>query len=423
MDDFHFHSEKAYCENVSLETIANRVGTPAYVYSRHTLNAHLIRFKRAFSQHPTLTCFAIKANSNHTILSEIARAGFGGDLVSGGELMRALRAGMDPKTLVFSGVGKRREEITAALQAGILSFNVESEFELELISELAHDLGVKAPVSLRINPNIDAITNPKITTGLLSSKFGVSEAEGLALFQKYSQSEHIEFVGIACHIGSQLTDLAPLKEAADCMVAYAQKVEKAGCRLRYMNMGGGLGIRYSEERLPELEDYAAVLIEAAKKAQMQLIVEPGRVILGNAGVLLTKVLGVKKQEGGKTFVVVDAAMNDLLRPTLYDSYHEILACKQSNDVFESCDIVGPICETGDYFGKDRKLAKVGGGDCIFVRSCGAYASSMASNYNSRARAAEVLVDKEHFHIIRDREPLEALWQLEADIELKGWSDE
>lgn len=417
MDDFHFRERKAHCEQVSLETIAKQVGTPAYIYSRHTLNTHLSRFKRAFASHPTLTCFAIKANSNHTILSEITRAGFGGDLVSGGELLRALRAGMDPKSLVFSGVGKTKEEITAALEAGILSFNVESEFELELIKDVAKSLNTQAPVSLRINPNIDAITNPKITTGLLSSKFGVSEDEGFELIRKYSQDEQIKFVGVACHIGSQLTDLSPLKEAAERMVSYVQKLEKLGCPLQYLNMGGGLGIRYSEELLPELEEYAEILIAAAKKADLQLIVEPGRVILGNAGVLLAKVLGVKKQGNKKTFVVVDAAMNDLLRPTLYDSYHEILSCNQKEKVFESCDIVGPICETGDYFGKDRKISEVESGDFIFVRSCGAYASSMASNYNSRPRAVEVLVDNDKIHVIRDREALESLWQLEADVNL------
>ncbi|MFW7379461.1 MAG: diaminopimelate decarboxylase [Oligoflexus sp.] len=409
MDHFHYRDGQAYCEDLSLESLAEEYGTPLYVYSRATLQRHLQRVKESFSIYPTVPCFAVKANSNLSILRDVFRSGFGADVVSGGELERALLAGVDPKKIVYSGVGKRHDEIKAALTAGIMSFNVESSFELAMIEEVAASLKLRAPISLRINPNIDAKTNPKIATGLYSTKFGMSEGEARSLVEGLNQYPHIELVGIACHIGSQITSLQPLGEAAARMAQLAIDWQESGLKLKYLNMGGGLGIRYRDETPPEIEEYAETLLQSVRKTGLTLAIEPGRVILGNVGVLLTRVIGVKTTPQ-KNFLIVDGAMNDLIRPSMYDSYHNILPVREAKDqAVQDYDVVGPICETGDLFGKDRRLPLQKQNDLVFLRACGAYGSTMASNYNSRPRPAEVLVDGQQSYLIKPRESLEQLW--------------
>lgn len=412
MDHFHYVNGIATCEEVPLPRIAEAVGTPAYIYSAATLRRHCRRFAQAFSRYDALPCFAVKANSNLSVLAEIFASGFGADIVSVGELERALLSGAKPKEIVFSGVGKREDEIRRGLEAGILSFNVESEAELSLVARIAAERSDVAPVSLRVNPNIDAKTNPKIATGLHSTKFGIPEDVALQLIDKVGASPALKLVGLACHIGSQITDLTPLKEAAQRMVGLAQGAQQRGHELKLINMGGGLGIRYRSETPPELEDYAETLIREVKPTGLRLLVEPGRVVAGNSGILLSRVLGLK-QTPAKTFVVCDAAMNDLTRPTLYDSYHEILPVREAAAPDESaspvCDYVGPICETGDILGQDRPCPTLEAGEFIYVRGCGAYAAAMASQYNSRPRAPEVLVDGDEFFVIRPRETLESLW--------------
>jgi diaminopimelate decarboxylase len=409
MDHFHYRSGKAFCEDVPLEEIAAEYGTPAYVYSRATLQRHLKRVKDAFSGYPTVPCFAVKANSNLSLLRDIFRAGFGADVVSLGELKRAVQAGVMPEQIVYSGVGKRADEIEAGLATGILSFNVESGFELERLAVMADKLGRPAPISLRINPNIDAKTNPKIATGLYSTKFGMSEEEARGLVNRIKAHPRLHLVGIACHIGSQITSLKPLGEAAERMAQLASQWLAEGHELKYLNMGGGLGIRYRDEEPPEMEDYAETLFRSVRQTGLTLVIEPGRVLVGNVGVLLCQVLGVK-QTPQKNFLIVDGAMNDLLRPSMYDSFHEILPVREpTGSETQSYDVVGPICETGDFFGKDRAMPPQQQDDFIFVRACGAYAATMASNYNSRPRAAEVLVDGKETFLIKPREPLEQLW--------------
>ena len=418
MDHFQYRDGETFCEGVSLSKLADAVGTPAYVYSRTTLKKHLKRIKEAFSAYPTLPCFAVKANSNLAILRDIFSEGFGADLVSGGEYQRSMNAGVVPDQIVFSGVGKKEEEIEMALKGGLLSFNVESAFELATIDRIAKSLAVKAPVCFRVNPNIDAKTNPKIATGLFSTKFGIVEAEVRDLAANLSEFENVELVGVACHIGSQITDIRPMGEAADRMAHLAKDLLNEGHPLKFINMGGGLGIRYKDEPQPNVEEYADLLINHIKPTGLQLIIEPGRVLVGNVGVLLNRVIGVKKTPQ-KSFAIVDGAMNDVLRPSLYDSYHEILPvneCKEGAQ--ENYDVVGPICETGDYFGKDRKMPQLKAGDLIYLRGCGAYSASMASNYNSRPRSVEVLVDGNAFHVVKPRETLEDLWKNEL-IDIDG----
>jgi diaminopimelate decarboxylase len=413
MDHFNRKNGELNCESISINALIEKVGSPAYVYSRATLGRHCEEITKAFSKYPTTPCFAVKANSNLSILKEIFSHGLGADLVSLGELRRALLAGVDPKKIVFSGVGKQSEEISEALKAGILSFNVESDFELEHISKIAEKENLVANICLRINPNINAKTHPKIATGLYSTKFGLTESIADELLLKISNDQNLNLIGLACHIGSQITDLKPLKEAASRMADIAIRLMKDGNDLRFINMGGGLGIRYKDEVPPELQDYANTLIGEIKRTKLKLIIEPGRVIAGNMGVLVTKVIGVKKTPE-KHFVVVDAAMNDLCRPSVYDAYHEIQQVSDNDEEIITGDIVGPICETGDYLAKDRELARPNAGDLLVVRSCGAYGATMASNYNSRARVVEVLVDDSEFQIIRKREPLESLWQSEME---------
>jgi diaminopimelate decarboxylase len=411
MSAFHDRNDQAYCEDLALSTIAKEVGTPCYVYSKSSILDQCKSILSAFSTYPTMPCYAVKANSNLSILKEIFKTGFGADIVSQGEMERAMRAGVDPRKIVYSGVGKRADEIVAALRTGILAFNVESSAELELIASLAAERQLVAPVSLRVNPNIDARTNPKITTGLFSTKFGLIESEARTLAERVRQLPSLRLVGVGCHIGSQIVDVAPLAEAAMRMTQFAVSLRELGHQLEFIDLGGGVGIRYQSEVPPSMESYAQAILNAVKPTGLKLLIEPGRVVVGNAGVLLCSVL-LTKRTPEKNFLIVDGAMNDLVRPTMYDSYHEIKAVKASRGPLEKYDVVGPICETGDYFGKDRELPACAAGDLIYLASSGAYGATMASNYNSRPRAPEVLVDGADYRVIRRRETLQDLWELE-----------
>jgi diaminopimelate decarboxylase len=419
MDHFQYRDGRAYCEEVPLATLAKEVGTPAYVYARATLKRHCREFRRAFAGHPTLPCFAVKANSNLSVLRDIFAEGFGADLVSVGELERALAAGARPGEIVFSGVGKRADEVERALRVGILSFNVESPAELDLIATLAGSAGVTAPVALRLNPDIDAKTNEKIATGLYTTKFGLPEAELPALAARIAQDKRLALVGLACHIGSQILDLSPLARAATRLWEQAQALRAAGHKLTFVNMGGGLGIRYRDETPPALADYAKALLGAVAPTGLRLLLEPGRVVAGNAGILLSRVLLVKRTPA-RTFVILDAAMNDLIRPSLYEAWHAIEPESTGGEGAEAvCDFVGPVCETGDYLGKERRVRTPKAGDLFMIRGCGAYGASMASQYNSRPRSPEVLVDGARWQIVRPRESLDDLLGPERLAMAKG----
>lgn len=413
MDHFISSNGELHCEGTNISNLIQEVGSPAFVYSKATLKRHCKNLIDAFSDYPTTPCFAVKANSNLSILKEVFSNGLGADLVSIGELKRALLAGVDPQKIVFSGVGKQPDEIRSALDSGILSFNVESEFEIDQLSNVAAACGKVANICLRINPNINAKTHPKIATGLYSTKFGLTEETADRLLDRIKTDQHLNLIGLACHIGSQITQLAPLRDAAKRMAEIASRVSQKGCELKFINMGGGLGIRYKDETPPDLNDYARTIIEEIRPTGLKLVIEPGRVIAGNMGVLITKVLGVKETPE-KHFVVVDAAMNDLCRPSVYDAFHEIVPVKEHHAPSILCDFVGPICETGDFLGKDRSISHPKAGDLMMVRSCGAYGATMSSNYNSRARCVEVLVDGDTHKVIRKREALESLWQSELE---------
>jgi len=410
VDNFRIKNKTYCCDDLPLAHLAQSVGTPSYIYSESTLRQNCQQIISAFESYPTLACFAVKALSNLSVLHTIFAEGLGADLVSGGELRRALLAGVRSDRIVFSGVGKQADEIRQALHAGILMFNVESPFELELIAALAREAGRQAAISFRVNPNIDAQTNEKIATGLYSTKFGLPEGELAPLLDQVRRDPHLELAGLACHIGSQIIDLQPMREAVSRMVQLVASVQGAGHKLRYLNMGGGLGIRYRDEEPPSLKEYGRTLIDAVRPTGLHLIIEPGRALVGNIGILLTRVVGVKKTPE-RHFIVLDAAMNDLLRPTLYGSYHEIepVTPHQSGAPSVTCDFVGPICETGDFLGKGRTLPLPKVGDLYLIRGCGAYASSMAFQYNSRPRAPEILVKGDQFQVIRARENPEELW--------------
>lgn len=412
MDYFTYKDHVAYCEDVSLQAIAKQYGTPVYVYSRATLHRHCQEFLKAFSGYQTLACFAVKANSGIAYLKNIAQQGLGADIVSLGELERSLLAGFDPKKIVFSGVGKTDAELTRALLVGIYCFNVESEEELIRLSRVAEREGVRAQVSIRINPHVDARTHPKIATGLYETKFGVDEGTAYRLIQYCLGQMSLKLIGLSCHIGSQILDLEPLRLASEQMAEHVRKVIAMGAPLEFVGMGGGLGIRYNREEPPSLAAYAETLITAVKHTKLRLVVEPGRVIAGNTGVLLTQVLGLKSTPT-RNFAVVDASMSELIRPALYGSFHDIVAVHEPSSAEKiTYDVVGPVCETSDTLGQARALAKLSAGDLLFLRSCGAYGSSMSSNYNSRPRPAEVMVDGEVVHVIRAREELVDLWQKE-----------
>ena len=415
MDYFNYRDGRLWAEDVDITAQLQRWGTPCYVYSRATLERHWRAFDEALSSIPHLVCYAVKANSNLAVLNVLARLGSGFDIVSVGELERVLAAGGDAAKVVFSGVGKRRDEIERALETGIRCFNVESTAELELINQLAGAHGTRAPVSLRVNPDVDAGTHPYISTGLKENKFGISIDEALSTYQRAADASHIEIHGIDCHIGSQLTEIAPFVDALDRVLALIDRLADRGIRLRHVDMGGGLGIRYRDEAPPQPTEHAAALVERLQGRELEILIEPGRAIAGNAGILLTQVLFLKHNED-KNFAVVDAAMNDLMRPALYSAWQEIVPVQQrqngpatQQDSIKTYDVVGPVCETGDFLGKDRELA-LEQGDYLAVRSSGAYGFTMSSNYNTRPRAAEIMIDGDSATIVRERETLQQLMQ-------------
>ncbi len=395
-----------------LKRIAHEVGTPAYVYSLATLRRHFQVFDQAFAKVPHIVCFSVKANSNIALLRAFAKQGSGFDIVSGGELFRALKAGGDPKKIVFSGVGKKKQEIEYALNAGILMFNVESDEELTALNDIAAGVGKKAPISLRVNPDVDPQTHPYISTGMKKAKFGVEIKKSLETYKRALGLRHINVVGVDCHIGSQLTSLTPFADALAKVREYLDRVlagemKKEGAQIRYLDLGGGLGINYNDETPPSPEEYAKVIMEGLQGLDVTLILEPGRVIVGNAGILLTEVQYIKETDT-KKFVIVDAGMNDLIRPALYGSYQGIRPVLESKAERIVADIVGPICESGDFFAKDREIARPRRGDLLAVMSAGAYGFTMASNYNSHPKPPEVLVDGDRYHIVRKRESMEDL---------------
>ncbi len=401
MNSLHRIDGRLHFEDVALDTLAERFGTPLYVYSRHALETAYQAYIQAFTATPHLICYAVKANSNLAILNLFARLGAGFDIVSGGELARVLAAGGDPGKIVFSGVGKTTDEMRAALAAGILCFNVESVSELQRLSRVASDANKVAPVSFRVNPDVDPKTHPYISTGLKENKFGVPIADAPALYRLAASLPNLEITGIDCHIGSQLTDLSPLADAAERVLALVDALAIEGIVLHHIDLGGGVGIRYRDEAPPDLAAYGRVLASRFAGRHEKLILEPGRSLVGNAGLLLTRVEYLKPGED-KDFAIVDAAMNDLMRPALYEAYHDIVAVNQRNAPIRRYDIVGPICETGDFLGFARDLA-IEEGDLLALLSAGAYGMSMASNYNSRPRGAEILIDKNEIHLIRERE--------------------
>jgi diaminopimelate decarboxylase len=409
---FMYRDGGFYAEDVPIKEIARAVGTPCYIYSYATLVENFGVLSDAFSRITPLICYSVKANSNLSVLRTFAKLGAGFDIVSGGELVRVLRAGGDPSRVVFSGVGKTEEEMRAAIQAGILSFNVESIEELYLLNTVAKGLGKKARISVRVNPDIDPRTHPYISTGLKKSKFGIEVGRALEVYKKAESMEAIEIVGLDAHIGSQIFDLSPFVASVRKLVKLADIIGKEGIGIQYIDIGGGLGIKYKkEDSPPHPKDYADIIIEEIDSTY-KLILEPGRSLVGNAGVLVTKVLYVKKG-ASKNFVIVDAAMNDLIRPAFYDSHHEILKVDNTVADDETVDIVGPICESGDFFAKDRRLPRVKNDDLLAILSAGAYGFVMSSNYNTRPRVPEVMVKGEKFFIIRQRETYEDLIRGEA----------
>ena len=397
-----------HVEEVALSEVAARFGTPCYVYSKAALIRAYREFSEAFTGRDVLICYAVKANSNLAILGLYAKLGAGFDIVSEGELARVLAAGGDPRKVVFSGVGKRADEMRVALEHNILCFNVESQPELLRLSAVASEMGVRAAVSLRVNPDVDPKTHPYIATGLKQNKFGVAIEEALVLYRVARQLPSIDMVGIDCHIGSQITDIAPFSDALEKLLQLVDKLEHEGIALHHLDLGGGIGIRYKDEQPIKIQHYADTLMGLLGSRRQQLIFEPGRSFVGNAGLLLTRVEYIK-QGGDRRFAIVDAAMNDLIRPALYDAYHEIVNVSPSaNAESVQYDIVGPVCESGDFLGRDRTLA-IAPGDLLAVLSTGAYGSVMSSNYNTRPRATEVMIDGATMHLIRSRERLEDLY--------------
>ena len=400
-----------HAENVPLTKIAAEYGTPCYVYSRAALESAFKRFDAGFAAVDRLVCFAVKANPSLAILNLFARLGAGFDIVSGGELARVLAAGGDPGKIVFSGVGKTATEMQAALEAGIFCFNVESAAELDRLNSVAGAMGKVAPVSLRVNPNVDAKTHPYISTGLKNNKFGVAYEDAFSLYQRAAAMPNIAVHGVDCHIGSQLTELSPFLDAFDRVLALVDQLEQAGIHIRHIDAGGGIGICYSDETPPDFSEYAAAMLRKLGSRKVKLVFEPGRALVGNAGLLLTRVEYLKHTEA-KNFAIVDAAMNDLMRPALYDAYHDIVPVTARADEAQTYEIVGPVCESGDFLGHDRPLA-LQQGDLLAIMSAGAYGMSMSSNYNTRPRAAEVMVDGDCHSLIRQRETIAQLYALES----------
>ena len=408
MHDFHYQDKELYCEEVPVQRIVRDVGTPCYIYSYGTLTRHYRAYDQAFGSIPHIIAYAMKANSNLAILRALAKEGAGADIVSGGELYRALKAGVPAGKIVFAGVGKSRQEFQEALKSDILMFNVESSGEIRLINDVAGEMGLRARVALRVNPDIDPKTHPYISTGLKKSKFGIGADRALEEFALASALPHIDVVGVHTHIGSQLTELTPFIDALKKVLTLIETLQSHGTDIRYLNIGGGLGITYADENPPHPRDLAGALTPMLGDLKCRLIMEPGRSIVGNAGILVTRVLYNKETEA-KRFVIVDAAMNDLLRPSLYEAHHEIQPVRQTPGSTEATvDVVGPICESGDFLAKDRKMVNPQAGDLLAVMSSGAYGFTMASNYNSRPRVAEVLVKDANMHVIRAREEYDDL---------------
>ena len=406
MNHLHRKDGRLFLEEASLEELARQYGTPLYVYSLAALNEAYQAYEQALAGLPHLICYAVKANSSLAILQHFARCGAGFDIVSGGELARVLAAGGSAGKVVFSGVGKTAAEMRMALEAGIRCFNVESESELERLDRVAGELGKRAPVSFRVNPDVDPKTHPYISTGLKENKFGVPIGQAPALYQRAAGMPNVEIQGVDCHIGSQLTDLSPIADALDRVLVLVDDLASAGIKLRHIDIGGGIGIRYQDETPPDMAAYREILFSRFGGRHEEVIVEPGRSLVGEAGVLLTRVEYIKAGEG-KNFVIVDAAMNDLMRPALYDAFHDIVPVNELGALPLDCDVVGPVCETGDFIGLGRRLAVEEGG-VLAVLSAGAYGMSMSSNYNSRPRAAEVVVNKNEIRLVRERESMEGL---------------
>lgn len=410
MTAFNHINGTLFAEHVALDSIATEFGTPCYVYSKAGLREAFIHFQAGFADIDHLICYAVKANPNIAILNLFAKLGAGFDIVSGGELARVLAAGGDPKKVVFSGVGKTVEEMRAALTAGIFCFNVESESELARLNNVAKSMGKIAPVSLRVNPNVDAKTHPYISTGLKNNKFGVAFESAVQLYEQAAGLPNIAVHGVDCHIGSQITELAPFIEALERILELVDALETKGIKITHVDVGGGIGITYSDETPPDFKAYASAILTKLAGRKVKLLFEPGRALVGNAGVLLTKVEYLKHTDA-KNFAIVDAAMNDLMRPALYDAYHDIVAVNPRSGSATHYEIVGPVCESGDFLGHDRPL-NLQEGDLLAIKSAGAYGMSMSSNYNTRAKAAEVMVDGDTTHLIRAREKIVDLFSLE-----------
>ncbi|MCX7086092.1 MAG: diaminopimelate decarboxylase [Methylococcales bacterium] len=408
MDYFNYRNNDLFAEDVSVQDIITQHGSPCYIYSRATLERHWQAFDQAFGNHAHLICYAVKANSNIALLNLLARLGSGFDIVSIGELERVIQAGGDPKKVVFSGIGKREDEILSALKLGIRCFNIEVSDELDRINSIAQQLNVIAPVSFRVNPDVDAKTHPYISTGLKENKFGIDINQAVSEYRRAATLSNIEIVGIDCHIGSQLTETRPFLDALDKILNLVSTLADEGIHLHHLDLGGGLGIRYNQEQPPEPAEYIKAILEKLGDTHFEILLEPGRAIVGNAGILVTKVEYLKPTEH-KKFAIVDAAMNDLVRPSLYSAWQEIIPVKIQNVAEEQeWDIVGPICETGDFLGKQR-LLKISQGDLLAIRSSGAYGFTMSSNYNSRPKVPEIMVDGTQVHLIREREKIEQLW--------------
>ncbi len=407
MHYFEYKNSQLYCEGIPIEEIAGKVGTPVYVYSYQTLVRHFTVFDEAFKGMPHLVCYSAKANSNLALLRLFVNLGGGVDVVSGGELYRAVKGGADPRKIVFSGVGKREDEIEYALKAGILMFNVESSQELQTINDVAGRLGKKAPISIRVNPDIDPKTHPYISTGLKQNKFGIDILRAPMAYRMASQLPNLKITGIDCHVGSQLVEVEPIIEALRKLKGLVENLRKEGMDIQYLDLGGGLGITYEDEEPPHPVEYASTILDEIRGFDCTLVLEPGRVMVGNAGILATKVLYTKENEE-KRFIIVDAGMNDLVRPSYYGSFHQILPVRREDREEIVADIVGPLCESSDFLAKGRKIPKPDPSEFLAVMSAGAYGFSMSTNYNSRPRVAEVLVKDDQMFVIRQRESYEDL---------------
>ncbi|MCK5395179.1 MAG: diaminopimelate decarboxylase [Gammaproteobacteria bacterium] len=415
MDYFSYKDGCLWAEDVDISSNIEEWGTPCYVYSRATIERHWKAFDSALGDQPHLVCYAVKANSNLAVLNVLAKLGSGFDIVSMGELERVLRAGGSPDKIVFSGVGKKAEEMERAMDVGIRCFNVESQAELQLLEQVAAAKGVQAPVSLRVNPDVDAKTHPYISTGLKDNKFGIAIDDAVDVYQSIADSKHLKIIGVDCHIGSQLTEVTPFVDALDRVLVLVDRLIEKGITLHHLDLGGGLGICYQDEKPPLPEEQMAAVLQRLAGRDFEILIEPGRAIVGNAGVLLTQILYLKHNED-KNFAVVDAAMNDLMRPALYDAWQRIDRVIEKTEALQKTyDVVGPICETGDFLGKSRELA-IEQGDHLVIRSAGAYGFTMSSNYNSRPRVAEIMVDGEKAQVIRQRETIEQLFANETVLD-------